>query len=415
MLTRPIKFENQSGEVLSALLDLPLDGKPMAFALFAHCFTCSKNYRYVRNISRALCSRGVAVFRFDFTGLGESEGEFANTNFSSNVDDLVAAAEFLRSAYAPPKMLIGHSLGGAAVLQAAARIPTAAAVVTIAAPSDPGSLAHRLRRVSGEIERAGEAEVELAGRSFTIKKQLLEDLESTRMRETIRTLGRALLVCHSPADEIVGIDNAREIFRNAGHPKSFLSLDRADHLLSDEADSLYVGDVVAAWARKYVGPVPRASESEDRSEVVVRTAREKYRSSIAAGRHSLTADEPDAEGGRDAGPTPYQYLLSALGACTSITLKMYADNEKWPLDEIVVRLAHGRVHAADCRECDTGEGRVDRITREIELTGGLDEDRRTRLLEVADRCPVYRALHSEVIVDTPECHPAQPATIARTL
>lgn len=400
MLTRPIKFENQSGEVLSALLDLPLDGKPIAYALFAHCFTCSKNYRYVRNISRALCSGGIGVFRFDFTGLGESEGEFANTNFSSNVDDLVAAAEFMGDAYAPPRMLIGHSLGGAAVLQAALRIPAATAVVTIAAPSEPGNLARRLRRVTGEIEGNGEAEVELAGRSFTIKKQLLDDLESTRMQETIRNLGRALLVCHSPADEIVGIDNAREIFRNARHPKSFLSLDRADHLLSDEADSLYVGDVVAAWARKYIGPVPPTSETEDRSEVIVRTGMENYRSSIAVGRHSLTSDEPVAGGGKDAGPTPYQYLLSALGACTSITLKMYAENKKWPLDEIVVRLSHSRIHAADCGECETRDGRIDRITREIELTGRLDDDRRARLLEIADRCPVYRTLHSEVLVNT---------------
>ncbi len=400
MFTHRIRFENRNGDVLSALLDLPLEGKPIAFALFAHCFTCSKNYRYIRNISRALCGGRIAVFRFDFTGLGESEGEFADTNFSSNVDDLVDAAEFLGVQHEPPRILIGHSLGGAAILQAAARIPTAVAVATIGAPSDTGHLARHLRRAADTIERTGEAEVTLAGRPFRIKKQLIEDLEGTRMREAIRNLGRALLVCHSPADEIVAIENAQDIFVSAQHPKSFISLDHADHLLSNEADSLYVGQVVAAWARRYIGPAPVLPESEEESDVVVRTGDERYITRIAVGGHTLTSDEPERRGGMGTGPTPYQYLLSALGACTAITVKMYADGKKWPLDEITVRLSHTKTHAADCQQCEAEATRIDRIDREIELTGALEDDQKARLLEIANRCPVQQTLQSKVVVNT---------------
>ncbi|UCH83636.1 MAG: alpha/beta fold hydrolase [Candidatus Latescibacterota bacterium] len=400
MLTRPIKFDNPAGDTLAALLDLPLNRKPRAFALFAHCFTCSKNYRYVRHISRALCGNGIAVFRFDFTGLGESEGEFADTSFSSNVDDLVGAAEYLSAMYRAPEILIGHSWGGAAVIQAASRIPSSVAVATIGAPSDPGHVARHLEAAADTIADKGEAEVVLAGRSFRIKKQFLDDLESTRMQQTIRNLNRALLVCHSPVDEVVSIENAQEIFVSARHPKSFVSLDRADHLLSEEADSCYVGDVVAAWAGRYIGVGTESPPGEDQPEVVVRTGRERYRTEIAAGVHTLVSDEPVSLGGGDRGPTPYQYLLSALGACTGITLRMYADRHKWPVDEIVVRLAHKNVHAADCEDCDTNEGKIDHIGQTIELGGALDAEQRTRLREIADRCPVRRTLHSKVVVKT---------------
>ncbi len=253
METRRITFLNRNGEKLAARLELPVKEKPLAFALFAHCFTCSKNYKAVGNISRTLCGRGIAVLRFDFTGLGESEGDFADTNFSSNVADLVAAADFLAVEFEAPKILVGHSLGGAAVLQAASRIPTVAAVATIAAPSEATHVTRLLQSAFEEIEESGEAEVRLGGRTFTVKKQFLDDLQATRMQETIRNLGRALMVFHSPVDKIVGIENAQDIFKAARHPKSFVSLDRADHLLGNEADSRYVGDVVAIWASKYLG------------------------------------------------------------------------------------------------------------------------------------------------------------------
>lgn len=400
MLTRRIKFENMAGETLAAKLDFPLNGRPRAFALFAHCFTCSANYRYVRNISRALCAGGIAVFRFDFTGLGESGGEFADTNFSSNVDDLVAAADHLAATHRAPEILIGHSWGGTAVIRAAERIPSAAAVVTIGAPSDPAHVARHLEGVAEIIEKEGEAEVRLAGRSFRIKKQFLDDLETTRMQDAIRHLGRALLVCHSPVDEIVGIDNAQVIFKTARHPKSFVSLDGADHLLSEEADSCYVGSVVAAWAGRYLDAPTEPEPAEDKSEVVARTGRERYRTEIAAGAYTLTSDEPASLGGKNMGPTPYQYVLSGLGACTSIALRMFADKNRWPLDEIVVRLRHHKVHAPDCGDCDTAAGKIDQIDQDIDLVGPLDDEQRERLLEIAGRCPVHRTLRSEVVVNT---------------
>ncbi len=245
-------FESKTGASLAARLDSPDDRVPSAYALFAHCFACSKNYKAVAHISRAMADAGIAVLRFDFTGLGESEGDFPDTNFSSNVADLVAAAEFLESEFEAPKILIGHSLGGAAVLQAAAGIPSSAAVVTIAAPSETSHLARRLARANPALEARGEAQITIAGRSFTIKKQLLDDLERTRMQDTIRSLNRALLIIHSPQDQTVGIDNGTQIFEAACHPKNFISLDGADHLLSNPRDSLYVGSVIATWAERYI-------------------------------------------------------------------------------------------------------------------------------------------------------------------
>ena len=342
------------------------------------------------------------MLRFDFTGLGESEGDFADTNFSSNVADLVAAADFLLTEFAAPQILIGHSLGGAAVLQAARHIPSSAAIVTLAAPSDPGHVTRLLGSTKEEIETRGEAEVELAGRTFRIKKQFLDDLERTRMQEAIGHLDKALLVCHSPLDNTVGVENAAQIFQAARHPKSFISLDRADHLLSDQSDSLYVGSLIAAWAHKYIKTPQRREQpaSLPHDGVVVQTGRTGYQTEILAGGHSLVADEPVAAGGTNTGPTPYAYLLAALGACTSITLRMYADRKDWPLDSIAVHLTHRKIHAQDCRECQTKEGRIDAIERRIELAGGLDTAQRTRLLEIAEKCPVHRTLHSEIVVKT---------------
>lgn len=387
---------------LSARLDLP-DGAPRAFALFAHCFTCTHNVFAASRIARGLTGHGIAVLRFDFTGLGASEGEFANTNFSSNVGDLLAAADWLRAEAEAPKLLIGHSLGGAAVLSAAKRITEAQAVCTIAAPAEPSHVVRHLQPAIAEIEARGEAEVLLAGRPFRIRKQFLEDIESHKLSDDIARLGRPLLIFHSPFDEIVGIENASRIFGAAKHPKNFVSLDRADHLLSRGEDAAFVADIIAAWGERYLGPAEaeRPDVASSDAVVVSEAGMGKFTQAVSVrGRHQLAADEPESFGGADSGPSPYEYLTAGLGACTSMTIRMYADRKRLPLRGVRVTLRHGKVHAEDCAECDTQHGMLDRIDREIELAGPLDDDAKTKLLEIADKCPVHRTLHSEVWIET---------------
>jgi uncharacterized OsmC-like protein/alpha-beta hydrolase superfamily lysophospholipase len=403
MQFQKLTFQNERGERLAARLDMPIDEKPRAFALFAHCFTCTKNLNAVFHINQALTRRGIAVLRFDFTGLGESEGDFSETNFRTNVSDLVSAANFLASNFEAPKLLIGHSLGGAAVLQAAAHIPSGVAVATIAAPFELGDLRRHLGSSVKKLEERGETSITLAGKTFVITKQFLDDLEQTRMEDSIRNLGRALLVFHSPRDTVVDIENAGRIFQAAKHPKSFVSLDQSDHLLSDRMDARYLGEVLAAWAGKFMRelehPVLPDRDLTD-NRVTVRTGKVGYQTEITANEHHLIADEPVSVGGANTGPTPYDYLVAALGACTSMTLRMYSDRKQLPLDAAVVRLRHHKIHAADCAECSTKEGMVDVIEREIELIGSLEETQRKRLLEIADRCPVHRTLHSQILVKT---------------
>jgi len=398
-----INFTNSIGQTLAARLDLPANGEPIAYALFAHCFTCSKNLRSVNRISRSLTQGGIAVLRFDFTGLGQSEGDFANTNFSSNVEDLVSAANFLKNQYEAPQILIGHSLGGAAMLQAAQHIPSSVAVATIGAPCDPYHVTHLLCNSLDTIKDEGEAEVILAGRKFKIKKQFIDDLERTNMEHIVRNLRKALLIFHSPIDNTVGVENARCIFETAKHPKSFVSLDKADHLLTDDSDALYVGAVLAAWAQKYIKALELETEpvAEASQEVTVRMGQAKYRTDIVArSGHHMIADEAVRVGGGNLGPDPYDYLMSALGACTTMTLRMYADRKGWPLEEVEVRLQHDRIKAEDCDECKTKKGRVDKFDRIIELKGPLDESQRQRLLQIANKCPVHRTLHSEILVES---------------
>jgi putative redox protein len=397
-----LQFEGSQGDLLAARLDRPA-GQPRAYALFAHCFTCSKDIFAAARIAGALAERGIAVLRFDFTGLGHSEGEFANTGFSSNVDDLVAAADYLRAHHDAPAILIGHSLGGAAVLAAAARVPEAKAVVTVNAPADPAHVQHLFAAARPEIEARGEAEVVLAGRTFRIRKQFLEDIETQSLADAVGKLGRALLVFHGPRDETVGIDNAGAIFGAAKHPKSFVSLENADHLLSAKADAIYVGDVLAAWASRYVegaDEAPAPPKAAPGTVVVAETGEGRFTTAIDANGHALRADEPASVGGANTGPTPYELLLSGLGACTSMTLRLYADRKKFPLERVVVRLRHDKIHADDCAECETKVGKIDRIERSLELTGELDDEQRQKLLEIADKCPVHRTLESENLIVT---------------
>lgn len=405
MNTKKVTFENASGYRLSARLELPDDERPEAFAIFAHCFTCSKNIKAAVNITRAMSSRRIAVLRFDFTGLGESEGEFASTTFSSQVSDLVAAARFLEREYEAPRLLVGHSLGGSAVLVAAAEIPSATAVATIAAPYSPGHLRRLLGESADEAERQGEATVNLGGSSFTIRKSLLEDLEAQRPAETLAHLKGALLVLHSPADRMVGIENAAQIFQAAHHPKSFISLGEADHLLSDAADSRYAGEVIASWAARYLQtaetePMAQPEFQAADNRVTARTGAEGFRTEIFANGFSLIADEPVSYGGGNEGPSPYEFLMAGLGACTTMTVQMYARRKGWPLTEAVVRLSHHKIHAEDCRDCEAQDKRIDKFTRELELVGDLDQEQRLKLLEMAEKCPVHRTLSSEIRVET---------------
>jgi putative redox protein len=400
MQFKNLEFKNKDGQTLSARLDLPVGEKPMAYALFAHCFTCSKNIKAIAHISRALTREGLAVLRFDFTGLGESEGDFGDTNFSSNVDDLIVAADFLKSNYQAPEILIGHSFGGAAVLQAAGRIPSSKAVVTIAAPSDPQHVTRALGSATASIQNQGQADVTLAGRTFTLKKQFLDDLDFVNMAETLKNLDRALLVLHSPIDETVGIENAAQIFKSARHPKSFISLDTADHLLTNSEDSLYAGSVIAAWARKYVSASfeDKPKTDSDESQVITRIGKSGYVTDIMAAGHGLVADEPASMGGTDKGPAPFDLLMAGLGTCKAMTLRMYSDRKQWPLEAVTVKLNHKKIDAADCETCQTKEGQLDQFDCEIDLSGELDDQQKQRLLQIADRCPVHRMLHSEIIV-----------------
>ena len=413
-----IEFPGSQGALLAARLDLP-DSPPRAYALFAHCFTCSKDVLAAARISRALTDFGIAVLRFDFTGLGQSGGDFANTNFSSNIEDLIHAADYLRSRFAAPSILIGHSLGGAAVLAVTPRIPEVRAVVTIGAPADPDHLVHLLRQSRAEIERCGEAEVLLGGRSFRIRRQFLDDIAAQPQADRIRNLGAALLVMHSPSDTTVDADNARRIYEAARHPKSFVALDGADHLLTNPADAAFAAAMLATWASRYAfAPLPepvQPSAPEDPAEgrvVVAETGTGAFAQQVMIGRHRLTADEP-APIGTDTGPSPYDFLLAGLGACTSMTVRMYAERKKWPLEKVTVSLRHSRIHAQDCADCETETGQVDRIERVIRFDGDLDDDQRQRLREIADKCPVHRTLHSEIVIDTTVSEAGRGPTVIR--
>jgi putative redox protein len=401
-----ITFPGHSGEMLAARLDLP-EGPHLATALFAHCFTCSKDIPAARRIASRLAAMGIAVLRFDFTGLGHSEGEFANTHFSSNVADLEAAAAYLEQRSMAPSLMIGHSLGGAAVLKAATRIESAKAVVTLGAPFEPEHVSHQFGDAVTEIDQKGQAEVSLAGRPFQITKAFLEDISAQNIAPCIRELNKALLVLHAPRDSTVGIENAARIFEAAKHPKSFVTLDDADHLISDPKDAEYAAEVISSWAGRYLhlrppAPPPGAPEG------IVRVAEADptgFLQDVNAGpAHHMLADEPLAYGGTNQGMTPYGVLAAGLGACTSMTIRMYARRKNWPLTHVWVDVSHDKVHARDA-EAPAGQ-KVDTFSRTIHLEGALSEDQRQRLLEIADRCPVHRTLEHSSLVRTSLAAPA---------
>ena len=402
MIQERIKFKNRKNFELTGIIQLP-DRKPSAFALFTHCFTCSKNIKAIGHISDSLVKRGIGVLRFDFTGLGESEGDFSDTNFSSNVEDIYDACDYLNEKFLPPSVLIGHSLGGAAVLHAASDIESCKAVVTIASPSSPEHLIQHFKN-SEEIEKKGIAEVSIAGRSFNIKKQFIENLKEQRLIERVKNLNRALLIFHSPFDKVVGIDNASELFLAARHPKSFISLDKADHMLSDPEDSSYVGFVIASWVKKYTGETIVGYDDNfvnlEGGDVAVSTKSSGFFSTINANGHYLFADEPIKFGGTDNGPSPYDLLLASLGSCVNMTLKMYADRKKIPLERVITRLSHKKIHAEDCEDCETKEGKIDYIEKNIEVEGDLTEEQIDRLLYISEKCPVNKTLKSEVSISS---------------
>lgn len=404
MRSEKITFEGTDG-MLAARLDLPV-GKPKTYALFAHCFTCSKDIFAASRVAAALTELGVATLRFDFTGLGQSDGEFENTNFSSNIADLLLAAGYLRDSHEAPSILIGHSLGGAAVLAAASEIDEVEAVATIGAPFDPAHVGHHFMDHQQEIDDKGEADVSIGGRPFKVKKQFLDDLKSQEQVARLKKLRKPLIVFHAPLDQTVGINNATNIFVAAKHPKSFISLDGADHLLSRRSDAVYVAEIIGSWARKYVGAlqesaIPRSSlKAEENTTLVIEKGEGKFLQDINTSGHALIADEPSSVGGTNRGPTPYDLLVSGLGACTSMTIRMYADRKKWPLDGVAVKLRHQKIHAQDCAECETKTGKIDSIDKEIELKGELSAEQKTRLLEIADRCPVHQTLHNHVQIRT---------------
>lgn len=401
MKAQEVHFANDQGVRLTGMVELPAAEKPRHFAIFAHCFTCNKDLRSVRKIARALTQRGFGVLRFDFAGLGDSAGDFSETNFSSNVEDLQAAYAYVEAHHQAPDLLIGHSLGGASVLMAAGALPGISAVATIGAPCEPDHVLKLMAEDLASIKAQGEATVTLAGRKFKIKKQFVEDLENHGMKGALEKLkGRPLLFMHSPQDDTVGIENARYLYTHAHHPKSFISLDGADHLLSKGNDAAYAGEVMAAWASRYLPEEQNTDALQTEEQVVAELEEGPFLTRLRAGRHHLLADEPRKAGGEDLGPSPYEYLASGLGACTAMTLKMYARRKEWPLEEVQVHLSWDGQYEEDCAHCDEPERKIGRFTRKIRIEGELDEKQRQRLLQIANKCPVHKTLERSVHIHT---------------
>lgn len=409
-LSLKFDFPGGNGETLSGRLELPA-AKPACFAIFAHCFTCSKDVMAAARISRALAEKGIAVLRFDFTGLGNSEGDFANTNFSSNVGDLLAAAKALADEYTAPTLLIGHSLGGAAVLAAAAQLDQVKAVVTIGAPSDPEHVSKHFAADLDEIAEKGAAEVTLAGRQFKIQQHFIDDIRAHNLGDALGQLDAALMVMHAPGDDIVDFENAETIYAHAAQPKALIQLAGADHLLTQKEDAVFVAGMIFEWALRHAAAEARQPDPEKKAGhgggahvTVAETGEGDFTGLARAGQHQFPVDEPLGVGGDDTGMSPYEILLSALGACTNMTLRMYAQRKKWPLGRVATELTHEKIDPEDCPECTLADGmrKADRITRRIRIEGDLDAEQRARLIEIAEKCPVHRTLKSIPRIETEE-------------
>lgn len=400
-MQKNISFENRRAQTLAGVVHRPVSGPTRACAIFAHCFTCTKNSKAAVRISEALAAQGIEVLRFDFTGLGQSEGDFSRTHFSSNVDDLIDAAAFMEDTGLAPALLIGHSLGGTAVLAAAHEIDSVLAVATIGAPADAKHVLHLMNKDLEEIESTGKAIVQLGGQPFDIHKEFVDDVRMQNVCEKLRALRKALLVMHSPVDEVVSIDQAALIYSNALHPKSFVSLEDADHLLTNDRDSTYVASMLASWAERYIDG--HSSENAparhlDGAAVVNGKTSDGFKVSINANGHLFTGDEPKSVGGTELGPTPYDLLGAALASCTVMTMNFFAQRENLPLEQVEVSVKHDRIHAHDCEECKKTDGKIDRFRRAIKMQGNLDEEQLALLMKIADRCPVHRTLENEIII-----------------
>lgn len=401
MTSEKVEFVSPQGETLSGVLERP-SGDTRGWAVFAHCFTCSKTGLAASRIARGLAAQGIGTLRFDFTGLGDSGGDFAGTGFSTNVDDLVAAANWMNGEGRPVSLMVGHSLGGAATVVAATRLPGVKAVVTIGAPSDADHVVDQFAKHVPEIEAKGEAVVDLAGRPFTLRKSFIDDVKGARVRDAAAALKRPLMVMHSPVDDVVGIDNATGLFLAAKHPKSFVSLDNAGHLLTRAEEADFAVEVIAGWSRRYIDTNDAAKSTVPQThEVIVRETRANgaYQNEVLIEGERFLADEPASVGGAGTGPDPYAWVTAGLGACTSMTIRMYAARKGWNVDRVSVSLNHDKRHLEDCVDCGPKD-RIDVFTRDILIEGDLDETQRERLLEIADRCPVHRTLEGEAVIQT---------------
>lgn len=402
MKSQKLKIKNRKDLILNASIELPANQKPNYYAIFAHCFTCSSSLSAVRNVSRALTQDGFAVVRFDFTGLGRSEGEFADSHFSANVEDLIDVHNYISQHFEAPSLLVGHSLGGAAVLVAASKIEAVKAVATVGAPASVSHVKHHFSHGIEAVKEKGEVEINIGGRPFKINQDFVEAFDNTDLPLIVKNLRKPLLIMHAPFDTIVGIENAEQLYKNAHHPKSFITLDDADHLLMQEKDSQYVGDSIGTWAKRYFPKVENKMLDTQGEQLVghLNIVEDNFTTSIQTKNHAFIADEPASIGGSDFGPSPYEYLNAALAACTVMTLKMYAERKQWDLKEVFVYISHSRVHSNDLDISVEKPKFLDHISKKIKFLGNLDTSQKERLKEIASRCPVHKTIASEVIFNT---------------
>lgn len=402
MKSQKLKIKNRKDLILNASIELPANQKPNYYAIFAHCFTCSSSLSAVRNVSRALTQDGFAVVRFDFTGLGRSEGEFADSHFSANVEDLIDVHNYISQHFEAPSLLVGHSLGGAAVLVAASKIEAVKAVATVGAPASVSHVKHHFSHGIEAVKEKGEVEINIGGRPFKINQDFVEAFDNTDLPLIVKNLRKPLLIMHAPFDTIVGIENAEQLYKNAHHPKSFITLDDADHLLMQEKDSQYVGDSIGTWAKRYFPKVENKMLDTQGEQLVghLNIVEDNFTTSIQTKNHAFIADEPASIGGSDFGPSPYEYLNAALAACTVMTLKMYAERKQWDLKEVFVYISHSRVHSNDLDISVEKPNFLDHISKKIKFLGNLDNSQKERLKEIASRCPVHKTIASEVIFNT---------------